>query len=204
MMRVRPTVVLAALAFAASAHGTTAMLTVQVQNTLTAIDAVPTPAEIDQGFVDPTSALASLAEIATDPTTTAVATDSVGMRVRALHALSSYCTTPCADSDPAHQALVQFITANNTDQTGATLVMLRGAIEALGPQRVGTDLDLLVSLLSHPSRDIRAATAHALRDLCNTQAIEPLRTQQGQETSDQVKLAISEALRVLSQPSPCQ
>jgi hypothetical protein len=199
-----PLGVLTALVFGAAAHGGNAMLTVQTQNTLTAIDAVPTPFEIDQGFVDPTNALANLASIATDPTATAVAPDGVGIRIRALHALASYCTAPCADGYPAHQALVQFITANHDDSAGTTIVKLRGAIEALWPHRVGTDLYLLVSLLSHPSRDVRAATAHALRDLCNTQAIAPLRTQQGQETSDQVKLAISEALRVLSQPSPCQ
>ena len=192
------TAIIGAIAFATAAHGGSIMLSAQAQNTLTAIDAVPTPAEIDQDFNDPTMALTSLASIAEDPGT------DVGIRIRTLHALTGYCTAPCADSDTAHQALVQFITANQSDPAGTTIVMLRGAIEALGPQRVGTDLDLLVPLLSHPSRDIRAATAHALRDLCNTDAITSLRTQQGQETSDQVRLAISEALRVLSQPSPCE
>ncbi len=195
---------LAAFAFATAAHGDATMLSVQAQNILTAIDAVPSPAEIDQDFNDPTAALTSLADIATDPNATAADADGIGIRIRTLHALTGYCSAPCADTDTAHQALVTFITANQSDQTGTTIVMLRGAIEALGPQRVGTDLDLLVPLLSHPSRDIRAATAHALRDLCNTDAITYLRTQQGQETADQVRLAISEALRVLSQPSPCE
>jgi hypothetical protein len=187
-----------ALAFATAAHGGSTMLSIQAQNTLTATDVVPTQAEIDGDFNDPSTALSNLATIAGDTTA------DVGIRIRTLHALASYCTAPCADGDTAHQALVQFITASETAQTGQAIVMLRGAIEAIGPQRVGTDLPLLVPLLSHSSRDIRAATAHALRDLCNTQAIAPLRTQQGQETSDQVRLAISEALRVLGQPSPCQ
>jgi len=82
--------------------------------------------------------------------------------------------------------------------------VLRAAIEALGPQRVGNDLALLVGQLASPSRDIRAAVAHSLRDLCNTQAIGPLRQQQQAESSDQVKQAITEALRVLGQGSPCQ
>jgi hypothetical protein len=187
-------VALAALALATTAHGDGAQLSTQATNALTAMDTVPTPTELDSDFTDP---LDSLAEIAQG------SGNDVGVRIRALHALASYCTAPCNNTDTAHVALVDFITANEPNQDGTTIVMLRGAIEALGPQRVGTDLPLLVPLLSHPSRDIRAATAHALRDLCNTQAITPLRTQQAQESSDQVKLAISEALRVLSQPSPC-
>jgi HEAT repeat protein len=63
---------------------------------------------------------------------------------------------------------------------------------------------LLESLLQHSSRDVRAATVHALRDLCNTQAIGALRAQQENETSDQVRQAITEALRILGQPEPCQ
>jgi hypothetical protein len=185
---------IAALALGTTAHGDGAQLSMQATNILTAMDVVPTPTELDSNFTDPLDSLASIAQ---------GSGIDVGVRIRALHALASYCTAPCNTTDTAHVALVDFITANEPNQDGTTIVMLRGAIEALGPQRVGTDLPLLVPLLSHPSRDIRAATAHALRDLCNTQAITPLRTQQAQESSDQVKLAISEALRVLSQPSPC-
>ena len=185
---------LAALALGTTAHGDTAQLSMQATNILMAMDVVPTPTELGSSFTDPLDSLAQIAQ---------GSSNDVGVRIRALHALSSYCTAPCDGSDTAHVALVDFITANAPNEDGTTVVMLRGAIEALGPQRVGTDLALLVPLLEHPSRDIRAATAHALRDLCNTQAITPLRTQQAQESSDQVKLAISEALRVLSQPSPC-
>jgi HEAT repeat protein len=199
-----PLAALAALAFGAAAHGDTPVLTVQIQNTLTALDAVPTTAEIDSDFTDPGTALTSLSDIAVDPSATTGLPDGTGIRIRTLHALSSYCTSPCGSGDPAHVALTEFIKTNEDDQTGTTIVMLRGAIEALGPQRYANDLSLLEPLLSHPSRDIRAATAHALRDLCNTDAITPLRVQQAQESSDQVRLAISEALRVLSQPSPCQ
>jgi HEAT repeats len=185
---------LAAFVCGATAHGDSTNLTMQATNVLMAMDVVPSTTELGANFADPLDSLAAIAQ--------GSAID-VGVRIRALHALASYCTAPCNTTDTAHEALVGFITANSPNQDGTTIVMLRGAIEALGPQRVGTDLTLLEPLLSHPSRDIRAATAHALRDLCNTQAITPLRAQQAQESSDQVKLAISEALRVLSQPSPC-
>jgi len=80
--------------------------------------------------------------------------------------------------------------------------VLRATIEALGVLRVPDDVTLLVPQLNHPSRDIRAATARALRDLGNTQAIVPLRARYDQDQVDQVKVAISDALRVLGQPIP--
>ena len=82
---------------------------------------------------------------------------------------------------------------------GSPVLLLRAAIETLGPMGVASDVGVLVPLLDHISRDIRAATARALRDLCNTQAITPLRVRYAKEQTDQVKLAISEALRILDQ-----
>lgn len=181
-----------------SAEGSTP-LTAQIQNVLTPIDTVPTQLELDTAFTDHTQALHGLAEISRDDTT------DTGIRLRAIHALTKYCAgSPCVDNDMAHQALVGIIQASQDASTGARVVVLRGAIEALGPQRVATDLPLLVPLLEHESRDVRAATVHALRDLCNTQAINPLRALLQHETTDQVRLAISEALRILGQTQPCQ
>ncbi len=177
-----------------------ATLPIPIQNALTTIDTVPTSGQLDTLFADQDQdALTGLTTIAQDPGT------DTGVRLRAINALTSYCaTSPCVDGDIAHQTLISVISANAEAQSGSGVVLLRGAIEAVGPQRVGTDLALLVPLLDHPSRDIRAATAHALRDLCNTQAINPLRVRYSNETTDQVRLAISEALRILGQPSPCQ
>jgi HEAT repeat protein len=192
--------VILAVCVGASARGSTE-LTQQVQNVLSTMDIVPTEVEIDTAFNDHAQALAGLVTIVAD-----VGTD-VGIQLRAIHALSKYCAAPqCVDSDVAHQTLVSVITANYDPNvsTGSSVVILRAAVEAIGPQRVGTDLPLLAPMLGHTSRDIRAATAHALRDLCNTEAIAPLRIQQQNETSDQVRQAITEALRILGQPQPCQ
>ncbi len=189
---------LAALAFVATATGGTVQLPPQVQQALTSIDSVPTPGQLDTVFTTHAQALTQLSTIALDGGT------DIGIRLRAIHALTKYCTPPCADTDTAHQALTQLITANRTQPIGAELVMLRGAIEAIGPQRVPGDVTILTGLLDHPSRDIRAATAHALRDLCNISAINPLRVRAENETTEQVKLAINEALRILGQPTPCQ
>ena len=165
-------------------------------NTLTTIDQVPTKPQLDQVFG--TNALASLASIA-NPADPNAAIDP-GVRLRAIHALAKYCSaTPCVTSDLAHQSVIAVITSTRSAQSGTPVLLLRAAIETLGAMRVSSDVTTLTVLLDHPSRDIRAATARALRDLCNPQAITPLRTRYSSEMTDQVKLAISEALRILGQ-----
>lgn len=188
--------------FAGSVSAGSSALPDKVQLALTLIDAVPTQVDIDSAFTDHQQAMQGLAAIATDNGATDAA--SRNARLHAISALSKYCTLPCNETDQAHQALVTIIQNTSLESTGFDAVVLRAAIEAIGPQRVGSDLDLLVGQLQNPSRDIRAAVAHSLRDLCNTNAIVPLRQQQQTETSEQVKQAITEALRVLGQPSPCQ
>lgn len=184
-------------ALAAMASGTSVPLSSQAQNTLTTIDTVPTRQQIDSAFGNqPQVALAKLSSIASDQGT------DVGIRLRAIHALAKYCpATPCTADDLAHQSLVQLITNTRDETTGAQLLLLRAGVETIGMMRVTADVNLLTSLLDHPSRDIRASTAKALQDLCNTQAIPPLRVRYARESSEQVKLAISEALRILGQCS---
>jgi hypothetical protein len=101
----------------------------------------------------------------------------------------------------AHQSLTTLIAQTRVATAGAPLLVLRAGIETLGTMRVAGDVSTLVPLLDHPSRDIRASTAKALQDLCNTQASSPLRVRYAREASEQVKLAISEALRILGQCS---
>lgn len=181
-------------ALAAIASGTT-NLTSQVQNTLTTIDTVPTRQQIDIAFGNqPQVALQNLTSLAGDGGA------DVGIRLRAIHALAKYCAaTPCTTDDVAHQSLTTLIAQTRTETTGAPLLVLRAGIETLGAMRVPGDVTTLVPFLEHPSRDIRASTAKALQDLCNTQASSPLRVRYARETSEQVKLAISEALRILGQ-----
>jgi hypothetical protein len=188
-------------AAAALATGAT-MLPQQALNALTPIDTVPTKSQIDTAFMGSQTALQQLAEIATnvdqqDPI-------DVGVRLRAIHALAKYCGSPadgvaCSTSEVAHQAVAQVLTTWRLSTSGSGALILRAAIETLGTMKVAGDVSTLVPLLDHPSRDIRAATARALRDLCNTQAVTPLTARYSTETTDQVKLAISEALRILGQ-----
>jgi len=131
---------------------------------------------------------------------------SPALRLRAIHALSTYCSVPspgtCPDFDPAHQTLAALIAANGSAHSGADLLILRGAIEAIGPMRGSNDAAVLIPLLDHPSRDIRATTALALGAVCDSSSttIAALHQRYSNESTDQVKLAISAALRMLPCP----
>ena len=131
-----------------------------------------------------------------------------------------YCPTgsprpSCGVGTIAHDTLAQIIDsyALLPAPSAKDLLRLRAAIEALGlagfSAGLPDDVARLVNkagdtppggdFLGHPSRDVRATTAHALGSLCNTNAIPALRVQLQGEKAAQVRLAISAALRDLGQ-----
>jgi len=184
---------IAALActLAASLAFATGAITDDVRDTLSQIDAIPTKTQLDD--VLGTDAKTGLSTIAKD------LDEDTGVRVRAIHGLGKYCASPCDETDVVHASLTTLISETRNETLGEPVVLLRAAIETLGSLRVKDDAALLTGLLDHPSRDIRAATARALRDLCNNQASTALRVRYTAEPTEQVKLAISEALRILQQ-----
>ncbi len=167
---------------------------------LTPIDTVPSSQQITKAFNDNSNdALAGLRQLANPPVGTFV---DRGVQIRSVRALIHYCAaSPCTESDLAHSTLVEIASADvyRLAQAGSDLLVLRAALEALGALRVPSDYVLIGKQLQHPSRDIRAAAARALRDLGNTQAIPDLRARYNVEQVEQVKTAISDALRVLGQ-----
>lgn len=189
------------LLIAAGARGDVPQLTQPIINALTPIDTVPSSAQINRVFNDnPSEALNNLVAFANPQTSI-----DPGVQLRAIRALIHYCaTTPCSSSDTAHTTLLDVEARYRNARAGSDVLLLRAAIESLGVLRVPTDMLTLVPHLQHPSRDIRATTARALRDLGNTGAIPYLRARYNDETEkiDQVRLAISDALRVLGQPVP--
>lgn len=189
-------VILAALVAAA---GTAVALMPDQQQALTAIDTVPTKA-LYESLPDMPLDQGTLQSVATDGSA------SPAFRLRAIHALSTYCAVPagsaCPGGDPAHQVLVGLVDAYGSAQSGSDLLILRGAVEALGLMKDPDDEAKLAGLLNHPSRDIRSTAALALGALCNTAAQTPLHQRLTNESTDQVKLAISAALRILASCVP--
>ncbi|HUJ60315.1 MAG TPA: HEAT repeat domain-containing protein [Kofleriaceae bacterium] len=199
----RPALLAIAIALTARGEADTGLpLSGLAQDALTTIDSDPTQSQLDSVFG--ASASSTLTEVADD------ASVDVGIRLRAIHALVHYCdpistsNPACNPASPAHTTLVGLIASTGAASAGADLLVLRAAVETLGPLRVPADTATLIPLLDHASRDIRASTAHALRDLCDgdTTVMDALRQRYQTERVDQVRFAISEALRILGQP-PC-
>lgn len=180
------------------ARGAQEVLAPSVQYALTPIDSLPTRQELETVFANQDPVL-RLSQIAQDPTA------DFGVRLRAIRALPQFCPLTSCNNTMLHDTLVALIgSVAPGDRGGQTLLMLRAAVEALGVAKSGdpNDVSLLVPLLDNPSRDIRAATARAMRDLCDGAAIPPLRARYQNEPLEQVRLAISAALRDLGQCSP--
>jgi HEAT repeat protein len=198
-MRRRVGLALLGLALVVPALANVAQLTQPVLDALTPLDTLPSREQLKTAHGSDQAALDNLQLIAL-----AQGTVDPGVQLRAVRVLPQYCNLPCPAADPAHTTLVTLATTPRyrDSRRGSDLLVLRAAIEAIGVLRVPDDVSLLIPQLEHPSRDIRAATARALRDLGNTQAIVPLRARYTQEQVGQVRLAISDALRVLGQPVP--
>jgi|GEM_PF-1488561 len=182
------------------------MLSTQQQNELTTIDELPTQAQLTTTFGSGSGSAAAsqLVLIATD------SSQDFGIRLRAIRSLASFCPPPsgqmsgCDPNSTTHMTLTQLVDASGSAAAGSDLLTLRAALEALGQLQVAGDELQIAGYLDNPSRDVRATAALALRDLCNTAAIVPLRTRLQHESSAQVQLAISAALRVLGQtPLAC-
>jgi len=170
--------------------------------TLTPIDSLPTKDEIVSNF-EVTDPVVRLKALAMTPTV------DFGIQLRAIRALPQFCPSgggSACNGTAAHDAVLEVIqSVPPDDRSGRAILRLRAGIEALGAVKTGNpaDVALLVdSFLDHSSRDIRAATARALRDMCQTAAIVPLRARYQQEQVAQVRLAISAALRDLGQCQP--
>jgi HEAT repeat protein len=168
-------------------------LTEAMIHVLTLIDEVPTKQQLVDAFQgqDPAS---SLVTIAVDSTV------DFGVRLRAIRSLPLFCSAPCAGS-AVHVTLLGLLAPSPAATKGQLILQRRAAIEALGKARTGdpSDMTSLQAFLNDSSRDLRAASALALRDLCNTQALPALRARYQIEHVEQVSLAISTALRDLTQ-----
>ena len=168
--------------------------TLQVVHTLTAIDSVPTKEELDHAARRCQRAAAAPLADALDPQV------DFGIRLRAVRALPHFCPEQPQQCHAAIWDVLQDIDAAS-EPPGWTILRQRAAIEALGEARSGLpeDLQLLLGFLQHASRDLRVAATRALRDLCDPAALPALRLRFAIDESQQVKLAIAQAVEVLQQ-----
>jgi hypothetical protein len=185
----------AVLLCALPAAGSMSTIQAEVVDALTPIDTTPSMATLNKMFPTPQAALDNLRQIAIDTTA------EFGVQLRAIRALPAYCPSPCTDG-PVRDTLLSLI-ANYSRTTHAPqdIMRLRAAVEALGATHSGlsSDVATLRPLLDDLSRDVRATTVRALRNLCNQEAITPLSMHYQSEKTEQVKHEIYDALRDLLQ-----
>ena len=188
-------IVLVVVAISVIASATTTTLPTDVVDALSSIDHATPVADLTNTLGSGSSDMAAsqIAQVAANPMV------DTGVALRSIHALSQYPETI------AHDTLAQLVATYVTSTQPVDTLMLRAAIESLGLLRVASDADVLDCTsgtlggcpLDHPSRDVRTATARALRDIGNPSAIPALRVRLGQETVPQVKLALAAALAAL-------
>jgi hypothetical protein len=186
----------AVLLGALPADGNNALLSPPVERALTLLDATPSKAALSDAFGTP-APLDNLLAIASDPTV------DLGIELRAIHALPAYCPPApqtCGPGTVVHDGLIALIDSYQVSpHAPQDLLRLRAAVEALGDTRSGlaSDVSQLLPLLGHGSRDVRATVVRALRNICNSTAIDPLRTFSPTEPTKQVQLAIAAAVQDL-------
>ncbi|HEY4238434.1 MAG TPA: HEAT repeat domain-containing protein [Kofleriaceae bacterium] len=181
--------------------GTTYALSMIDIEALTPVDATPDLTAIDSLFRDGGGAMLNLIAAATDPQ------GDVGVAIRAIRTLPAYCANQldpsvseaCATNSEPHDTLAGVVTTYRDDHSMAGLMKLRSAIEAIGLTRSSdpNDVALLEPLTQHDSRDIRAAAATALGNVCNTSAQSWLQQRVSQEQSLQVQASLAIAIRKL-------
>lgn len=190
-----PLVSCAVLLTALPADGTTALLPPPVFQALTLIDAVPSKDALDDAF-GRQAPFDNLLSVALDRTI------DLGIELRAIRALPAYCPLApqiCGAGSPAHDALVALVASQSSPGTPPDLLRLRAAAEALGATHSGLldDATQLMSLLGNASRDVRATAIRAIRQVCNSDAIPPLKSYLPRESSPQVRIAITAAVQDL-------
>ncbi|HEU4730078.1 MAG TPA: hypothetical protein VFT22_19405 [Kofleriaceae bacterium] len=174
-----------------------------IANALMTIDEPPSATDLATVFSSSTDAITQLHDVAVDPTL------DVGLRIRAIRTLPSYCPSSpgsCGTGNPVHDTLDVLISETSalTQPSARDLMILRAAVEALGATStvLVTDVDLLLPLLSSTSRDVRATVVQALRTACGTDATTALKTLGVTESSMQVRFAIMSTLQDLEQCPP--
>jgi hypothetical protein len=193
MKRVAGILAIAALCALPAAHGDSIQLTTNVLHAMTPIGSTPTKTDIINIFPEQ-DPIVELTKIAHNNGV------DFGVRLRAIRALPEFCLPSCANTVPYQSLKTLLASIVPNPQEGTSILLMRATIESIGIAKSGlvSDVALLVPYLASTSRDIRATTAYALRDLCQPTAIDGLRTAYNAETVTQVRLAISTALRDLA------
>lgn len=162
---------------------------------LSGVDFVPSPGDFDAILGE--NALDDLIAIAKDSSVDA------GVRIRAYRALSHY--PGVAAEEALADAIDKYSVLEEEDgttialaSTGVDTILLRSAMDSLAAIAGANAVDRIGDMLDHHSRDVRAAAARALAVTGSADALPYLFKRRDIEEVMQVRLAIEEAIRLLS------
>jgi len=116
-----------------------------------------------------------------------------GLRLRAYRALALY---PSTETEAALRAAV---VEHGALAGGIDTLYARAAMESLAHVAPDGSVATLAPMLAHPSQDVRAGAALALRETGSPSAIPALRARLPEEPVLQVRLAIADALNELNE-----
>lgn len=122
--------------------------------------------------------------------------DDAGLRIRAYRALGLY---PSPDTEAALTAAVH---EHSTKVAGTEILYLRAAMGALAQVAGENAVDVIGPMLGHPSRDVRADAARALKDTGSSRAACYIRPLQASEEFEMVQVAMEEAIREVGDCPP--
>lgn len=156
----------------------------EIEDILSAMDLIPARTDLDLASGTAEADLLAVASNASGNT-------DHGLRLRAIGALSLY-------PGPSSQSTLETLISERINGTGIDTLYLRAAARSLAIVAKSDAVALLAQLLTHPSRDVRASAAAALALTESTTAVPILRDRLGQEPVVQVRLALSAAIRDLT------
>jgi HEAT repeat protein len=119
-----------------------------------------------------------------------------GVRIRAYRALALY------PSSEARTALAAAVTEFGSEERGVATIYLRAAMDSLAQIAGAGAVTTIAPMLDHVSRDVRASAARALGVTESVTAVAPLNDRRLVEQVPQVRLAIDDALRELTENTP--
>jgi hypothetical protein len=122
--------------------------------------------------------------------------DDPGLRIRAYRALGLY---PGPETEAALAAAVH---EHSTKVAGTEILYLRAAMGALARVAGERAVDVIGPMLGHPSRDVRADAARALRETGSNRAACYIRPLQASEEFEMVQVAMEEAIREVGDCPP--
>ncbi len=163
---------------------------------LSGVDFVPQKGDLD--IILGASAPEDLISIAENPS------EDPGVRIRAYRALAHY--PGVATKEALASAIREHSDGEDSDGTpvalasiGVDTILLRAAMTSLATIAGADAVDRIQEMLNHDSRDVRAAAARALAVTGSADALPYLYERRDIEQVMQVRFAIEEAIRILTE-----